>query len=111
MITENFTVNQGDQFEFEFTVQDDDITLTSGWQALFQVRKFAGAEVVAESTELDGITFTATNAGTVVVSPAKTAAIKPGRYQYQLELEKSTGEVYTLLGGSFTVTQDIAVRA
>jgi hypothetical protein len=115
----NIKARQGSTFSFLFTItSDSNITISNptglwnltGYSAAMQVRSSTSSttKILSLSTS-SGIALGGT-AGTVTCTASATtmAAIKAGSYVYDIELtEPSTGVVYALLEGKFTVTAEV----
>ncbi len=98
---------QGQTYDQTFTWRVDDLPVNvTGFTAAMQVRSSWDSDTVV----LNAGTFITLGGtlGTVRVNiPAGTiAAITPGRYQYDLELNNA-GTVTTLLAGAFEVKPEI----
>lgn len=105
----NITCPQGATFDRSFTVTVGTAALNlTGYTAAMQVREAAGAATALISlTNGAGITLGGT-AGTIgiVVAATASAAVAPGSYSYDLELN-SGGTITRLLEGSFIVTGNV----
>jgi hypothetical protein len=107
--TYNINCPQGATFDRTFTITVGGTAMNlTGYTAAMQVREAAGAATALLSlTNSSGITLGGT-AGTigVVVAATASAAVAPGSYSYDLELN-SGGTITRLLEGSFNVTGNI----
>ncbi|MDF9800780.1 hypothetical protein OKW21_006043 [Catalinimonas alkaloidigena] len=110
MLSENIKLVQGDQLEIPFQILDDDIVLTAGWGALFQVRKYTYSEAIISASyglNQTGVTFTGPNTGVIII-PSSFTVIPADLYQFQLQFISPEGEPFTAFGGKLQVLQDIA---
>jgi hypothetical protein len=86
------------------------VTLT-GYTAIMQIREtIASTTTILLLTSSNGGLEINASAGTVliVITPAQTAALTPGKYVYDLELtETSTGIVTKIIQGNLTVRAEV----
>lgn len=106
----NIFVEQGATFTRTLTwkINKNVVNLT-GYTARLKVRTNSRNTVptkilISSLTSSSGITLGGT-AGTIqlTISATQTAALAPGKYSYDLELESAGGEVTRLVKGKFTV--------
>lgn len=106
----NLDLYQGASWSYVLTwkVDGNPVNLTS-YSARLQARVTADATTTALSlTTGSGITLGGA-AGTVSLarSSAQTAALTPGRYLYDLELESAGGEVTRLIEGELIIHAEV----
>jgi len=107
--TYNIVCPQGATFDRTFTIKVNNAPLNlTSYTAAMQVREsYNSGTALVSLTNGSGITLGGT-AGTVavVISSTASAAIAPGAYSYDLEIN-SGGVVTRLLEGSFVVTGNV----
>ncbi len=101
---------QGATWSYVLTWEvDGDPVNLGGYSARLQARTEPDATATALSiTTGSGITLGG-SAGTITLSrtPAQTAALTPGRYLYDLELESGGGVVTRLVQGVLTIWPEV----
>lgn len=95
------------QFTLFWKDAEDEAISLAGHTARMQVRRTADEDPVISLTQSSGLTITA-NTGRidVLVSASTLAAVEPGRYRYDLEVQSGTGSVTGLLYGRFFVAEE-----
>lgn len=106
--TYDFSLIHGDTFNTVFTIKDSNgaaIDLTT-YTATMQIRSMNGS-AVKSLTVGSGITITG-NLGKIAatISAADSKLLPVGRMNWQLQIE-NYGTVRTIIGGSFTTTEDL----
>jgi hypothetical protein len=107
----NLSIDQGSDFTEEITVRDnhDNIVNLSGYTAHSQMRRHH-----TSSTKYDfNVSIISESAGIVSMKLNSSVSnnIKPGRYQYDVELrETSTGNVTRIVEGQVEITAGITRR-
>lgn len=106
----NLIAQQGDTFNevpFEILIDDVYLDLTNAIIKM-QVKKDACASPVLSLTSVDdaGITITNANLGRFKINE-QIINIKPCNYQYDIQIELSSGEIKTYVGGLFQVVKTI----
>lgn len=105
--TYNFTYYRGDTGQFVIRPKnsnDSSAFNLTGYTALFTIanqRGSAGVQVEAVAT-----VDTATNIVTCTITPSVGRSLSAGNYVYDVQID-NTSQVFTLLTGSITVTDDI----
>lgn len=103
-------VYQGATFSYVLTWKVDDVAVNlTSYTARLQARTTPDATTTALSlTSGSGITLGG-SAGTITLtrSATQTAALTPGRYLYDLELESSGGTVTRLVEGELTIHPEV----
>jgi hypothetical protein len=105
--TYNFTYYRGDTGQFVIRPKnsnDSSAFNLTGYTALFTIanqRGSAGVQVEAVAT-----VDTATNVVTCTITPSVGRSLSAGNYVYDVQID-NTSQVFTLLTGSITVTDDI----
>jgi hypothetical protein len=105
--TYNFTYYRGDTGQFVIRPKnsnDSSAFNLTGYTALFTIanqRGSAGVQVEAVAT-----VDTATNVVTCTITPSVGRSLTAGNYVYDVQID-NTSQVFTLLTGSITVTDDI----
>ena len=104
----NLTVNTGTTFSQIFTLESADTnsaTDLTGYTASAQMRKHPG------SSSATDFTTTIINASSgrirVGLSTSQTAALKPGRFMYDVLITDTAGEVTRVLEGSVLVREGV----
>jgi hypothetical protein len=103
----NFTYYRGDTGQFVIRPKnsnDGSAFNLTGYTALFTIanqRGSAGVQVEAVAT-----VDTATNIVTCTITPSVGRSLSAGSYVYDVQID-NTSQVFTLLTGSITVTDDI----
>lgn len=110
----DITIDQGATFRETVEWVDSDgvaVPLTD-YTARMQVRTEPGADdpPILDLTDGDGLTIDE-GAGTIAIAidDATTAALTPGRYRYDLEVESPAGDVTRLVQGYCTVDAEVTV--
>lgn len=107
--TKNLFIDQGSTFSYSITATDENgtalsITSGSGYTASGQLRRsYYSVSSVAFAAGVTG----ATGNITFGLGATNTAALKPGRYVYDIELEYPTGKVVRQLQGTVTVDPEV----
>jgi hypothetical protein len=105
--TYNFSYYRGDTGQFVIRPKnsnDSSAFNLTGYTALFTIanqRGSAGVQVEAVAT-----VDTATNVVTCTITPSVGRELSAGNYVYDVQID-NTSQVFTLLTGSITVTDDI----
>lgn len=107
----NIEVEQGATFRSHLTwlINSNEVDLTD-YSARLKVRKSLRTTPIVSLTSAaeGGITLGGVDGSIdITMSATQTAALNPGKYSYDLELESSGGEVTRLLKGSFTVSAEV----
>ncbi|MCC6425648.1 MAG: hypothetical protein IT435_02385 [Phycisphaerales bacterium] len=106
----DITLVRGDTWQTVFQVREDDQTTVidlTGYDARIQVRRLP---LDPESAALDltvgsGLTI---NAGLgEITAVAQTASLIAGEYAWDLQLTAPGGLIETVMGGRFTLVQDV----
>lgn len=103
--TKNLSLDQGSSFSYSLTATDNtgtalSITAGSGYTASARMRRsYYSSSYVAFTASITG----ATGNITITLGPTASAALKPGRYVYDVELECPNGSVYRQKQGVVTV--------
>lgn len=99
---------QGDTWEFSVNVQDANETAfdLTGYTAQSQLREHASS--VSAAITLTCEIETPTN-GIIKVTGDKdsTSAVTAGKYAWDLQITYVSGEIYTILAGTFTVLAEV----
>lgn len=107
--TKNIFIDQGSTFSYSFTATDENgtalsITAGSGYTASGQLRR----SYYSLTSTLFAVGVTgATGNVTFSLGATNTAALKPGRYVYDIELLYPTGKVVRQLQGTITVDPEV----
>jgi hypothetical protein len=101
----NLIMTRGDTFSVTLNLKDgdgNDVVRVPGDIVYFTVKKSTStADIVTQKT----LQY---NESQLTINPDDTKEIDPGNYLYDIQLTKSTGEVYTLVKPSaFTVRADV----
>lgn len=107
----NFLCPQGSTFYKTITYKIDDVPVDlTGYSSRLQVRQthYASSTLLDLSSPDDGMTVGG-SAGTIdiLISPDTTAALSPGNWVYDLEIESSGGIVSRIIEGSFIVSPEV----
>lgn len=107
------TVKRGDTWEWPFVYKDtagDPIDLTD-CSARFHIKAKRAETPVVEASDATGeITITALSGlVTVKITPATTMAIAPGKYEADMEMTWSNGDVQSSITFVIDVVRDITV--
>jgi hypothetical protein len=107
----NMIANQGATFQLIFTIKTNDVPWTlSTYTARMKVKTFPSAETsLIELTNANGriIFNNSNNQVTLLISATDTAALPPGRFDYDLEFEDNVGVVTRILEGKFVSRQEV----
>lgn len=120
----DFVALLNDTFRYAFTyrVNPDNINVTAanvntlpivdvtGMTALMQIKTTATDEApLLELTSADGIVLDGDESPNVIITltPEQSGALGVGEYYYDLQLTDTAGDVTTILGGGFSVEQDV----
>lgn len=107
----NITANQGETFNFSFTISTDGTPWNlTGYTARMQVRTTVEATTkLLDLTSADGDITLGGAAGTVavLVSATDMAALIAGRHVYDLEVVSGGGVVSRILEGKFSVKAEV----
>lgn len=108
-ITKNLFIDQGSTFSYSLTAMDENGTLLSitggsGYTASGELRR---SYYSLTSVSFDCSVTGATGNITFGLSATASAALKPGRYVYDVELEYPTGKVVRQLQGTVTVDPEV----
>jgi len=104
----NLEIVRGDSLHLEFTATDEngnDIDLTTGYSAWFQVRQSLNDPAVLTLSSANG-DITLNNGSFVVKATQNQTDNKSGQYRWQLEFENPAGEHFTHAGGIFQIQPD-----
>ena len=105
--TYNFSYYRGDTCQFVARPKnsnDNSAFSLTGYDALFTIanqRGFAGVQYEAVA-----VVNTATNIVTCTITPSVGRSLEPGTYVYDVQIENGI-QVYTLLTGNITVSDDV----
>jgi len=105
--TYNFSYYRGDTGQFVIRPKnsnDSSAFNLTGYTALFTRANQRGAG--ATQVEAVATVDTATNVVTCTITPSVGRSLNAGNYVYDVQIE-NTSQVFTLLTGSITVTDDI----
>jgi hypothetical protein len=107
--TKNLFIDQGSSFSYSITATDENgtalnITAGSGYTATGQLRR---SYYSLTSTSFSVGVTGATGNITFALGPTNTAALKPGRYVYDIELAFPTGKVVRQLQGTITIDPEV----
>lgn len=103
--TKNFFLDQGSNFSYSFTAVDENnsilsITSGGGYTASgYMRRSYYSNNYVALNVSITG----GTGGVVATLGATSSAALKPGRYVYDIELLYPTGKVVRQRQGTFTV--------
>lgn len=111
---QNIELYRGDNRTFEVTVKDDDgnaVNIT-GASIKFSVKERisdSGYKFQKSSAQASEITITDAANGVyeVYLVPDDTQTLDIGSYEYDSQLTTSTGKVYTVVRGEFTILAEI----
>ena len=101
----NVVIDQGTTFSLELNLTNDDTTAKdlTNYTVTSQMRKSYEATTATAFTTAQ---VNATGKITISLTAAETAAIKAGRYVYDINIESST-ETLRVLEGIVTVTPEV----
>ena len=105
--TYNFSYYRGDTGQFVIRPKnsnDSSAFNLTGYTALFTIANQRGAGAV--QVEAVATVDTATNVVTCTITPSVGRSLSAGNYVYDVQID-NTSQVFTLLTGSITVTDDI----
>lgn len=107
--TKNLFIDQGSNFSYSITATDEygtalSITAGSGYTASGQLRRSYYS--LTSTSFVAGVTG-ATGNITFSLGATSTAALKPGRYVYDIELLYPSGKVVRQLQGTITVDPEV----
>lgn len=106
--TLDLTVVQGDSFTESFTFGQSGSALNlSTYTALAQVRAEKSASSALLATFAVGTGSASSGVWALSLTAAQTAALDPGRYWWELQWTVGS-TVRTIIGGSFTVVDQVA---
>ena len=104
----NLTVNTGTTFSQIFTLESADTnsaTDLTGFTASAQMRKHPGSSSATDfSTQIINATGGRIRVG---LTTSQTAALKPGRFMYDVLITDTSGEVTRVLEGSVLVREGV----
>lgn len=108
-INKNLFIDQGSTFSYSITANDEygnplSITAGSGYTAQGELRR---SYFSLSSVDFDCSVTGATGNITFGLSATASAALKPGRYVYDIELHYPTGKVVRQLQGTVTVDPEV----
>lgn len=101
---------QGATWSYVLTWKIADVPVDlSGYTARLQARPSArSADIALDLATGSGITLGGQDGTvTLTLSATQTAALSPGKYLYDLELESAGGEVTRLVQGTLTVSPEV----
>lgn len=105
--TYNFSYYRGDTGQFVIRPKnsnDSSAFNLTGYTALFTIANQRGAG--ATQVEAVATVDTATNIVTCTITPSVGRSLSAGNYVYDVQID-NTSQIFTLLTGSITVTDDI----
>jgi hypothetical protein len=107
--TYNFNYYRGDTAEFVIrpkTANGSAFDLT-GFTADFFIANTRGPEPT-QSYEAQAVVDGSSDTVTCTILPGVGRSIAAGTYVYDVQIDRSSSEIYTLLTGTITVTDDIS---
>lgn len=100
----NLTADQGSDFSYAFIIEDTtgNAKNITNYTLRGQVRKTYSSSTATDFT----ITATDASAGEIDIelTAANTAALKAGRYVYDVEIESTGGEITRVIEGQLEIT-------
>ena len=105
--TYNFSYYRGDTGQFVIRPKnssDGSAFNLTGYTALFTIANQRGSG--ATQVEAEATVDTATNIVTCTITPSVGRSLSAGNYVYDVQID-NTSQIFTLLTGSITVTDDI----
>lgn len=106
-VTKNLFMDQGSDFSYSLTANDsygNPLNISSGYTATAQLRRS-----YYSSTSYNFITSITGGTGGILISlgATSTAALKAGRYVYDVELQYPDGKVFRLVQGNISVDPEV----
>jgi len=101
----NITIDQGSEFETDFTVTDKDgnVVDLSPYTGTSEMRKhYASVNSISI-----GVTLNANGKVILSMPSSASANVSPGRYRYDVEITDSSNNTFRILEGIATVTPNI----
>jgi hypothetical protein len=107
--TYNFSYYRGDTNEFVIRPKNSDGSAfdLDSYDAEFTIATARGAATSVVQYEAQAVVDDVNNLVTCTILPSLGAQLAPGTYVYDVQIDASASEVFTLLTGTISVTEQI----